>query len=271
MNTHHFHRGPPQEIECPSLAGHANNTGRTISAGLLQPTRPTRPELAVRVATSVQSALSEREQRLQELGVLCDRVMQFSRALKARLYVEPLSAAPVAQMIGIIHGRLGSRGVVYCGSTARASELARLFCRTGLRAAGPEQLISKGATRASVLLLSSGMHFLRRFGRIQYALHMSPSVTMAQYIADIKATGLDGRWLESVLLFAKEATSGCVDMRLYCTTWRCRYAQLLRMLVPASIVPQPYEFSCRCCDVCISEPRGHTDDFVYRETACRVG
>ncbi|MBU1985543.1 RecQ family zinc-binding domain-containing protein [bacterium] len=178
------------------------------------------------------------------------------RRLAVTLHATPRSQASLAQLVQHVHSRFGQTGVVYCDGHGAVRQVEGLFGALAL---------------PSVLALD-----IRQIRRIElpsvaYIFFLCLPDSPVRYVRGIEAVSNRTRYTRCEIFFPPASTSDDIgadplspmaQMASYCTTQRCRYAQIVRYVSQACPLPLPKQFSCGQCDVCLSQPRACYGDDV---------
>jgi len=215
--------------------------------------------------------------RLAELRQLRDHVLKCVQCSSVSLHVEPQTIAPVAQIIEYLHRRLGQRGLIYYPRENQGQWAAARLRDVGIKAgagSAASAAFSTGEVDVRVCTTGKRPHI---WGRdIRFVLHATPPRSLNDYWADLSVLSRDSVACESVMFYSPHDLRGYADIMRYCRRWICRYAQIVRLKKPQLAIPAPHEFCCYRCDVCISQPRGYTEDnddtvtVPLRETRCKT-
>ena len=205
--------------------------------------------------------------RESELHLLHGQLDPHLRRLPVILEVVRRSRAPASQIIAYIHARLGWLVLLYCPSAREASATGRLLKRVGIRAgAAKRDTTDFDATVLDVLVGVAGSPIRSARGDIRLVAHVAPPESLEAYAADVAPIAqMDQRsaWPHCVIFHGFDRAAAPYDVNAYCIRSACRHLVLSGLRLPDGTLPQPREFNCRHCDICLSEPRACYGDQPY--------
>ena len=215
-----------------------------------------RAALAVRRAECSPVVVRER------LLLLSSRVAQHIAETNATLGVARRSSIWAAQIIALIDAKRGQRGVIYERSRRDARRLVALLRRVGFTASTGSIIDGsfRETTRDNVVVVGG-----ERPEGVGYVLHASPPTSLDTYVAEVRAWSSPIKQVHSMIYYDDGSAGVESEGDMYCRSWTCRHAQLVRRLTPSLIEPPLNAFCCYRCDVCLAEPHG-----VHEEESAKL-
>ena len=212
------------------------------------------------------------QHRWAALRLLRDHVSEHIRRTNVILHAEPQTFAPLAQIIAFLHMRLGQSALIYYRTAQQRRSAATILAGVGLRAMEGINTEPKFVGASSfnsrdvdILVCVSGEtpRSLRR--DIRFVLHASIPSSIEAFLLDLKSVGSYAPTRENVMFYRERHDHEDTTMMRYCRDWTCRHAQIVRLSRPELANPEPREFACYHCDVCLSQARacyGDVDDAI---------